>query len=276
MSEKLASKYISSNLKETKYKLISKIYSNKNSELYLGSKNDVEYAIKITVNNSKNKKNFLYEISYQNRCNKHPNVVKIYETIVGIKHLYIILEYCSKGTLKSITRELNWEEIKFYYSQVIKGLIYIHEQHIIHRDIKPNNILICGTRDEEVVKIIDFGLACDDDDKNQLNDFVGTLPYIAPEIYDTQRNNDLYYTNKVDIWSLGVSIYYSHTLKFPFEAKIHNNLHFKSYKLFFNHDYKKNITDSNILSLLKKIFMKDTERISLREILILFDEINIS
>ncbi len=255
-------------LADAKYTLGDKLNMTKNSWVYTVIKDNQTYVAKIIFNTIRNRDVYITEITNQYKCDKHPNIAKIYETFTNIDYSYIILEYYPKGSLRDIEEKMSWDSLKFYYSQVVKGLIYVHEQHIIHRDIKVNNILICNTKDGEIVKIIDFGLSCKDDDKEQLNACVGTPFYVAPEVSNTQNNKNIYYNNKVDIWSLGVSIYYSHTRKYPFRVGKHS----KSYVFYYNDDYMTHIDEENIELLLGKIFRNAEERISLREILIFFEE----
>ncbi len=259
---------IEMDLKAINYTLDKKLHTSKMSWVYVCIKNNEKYVIKIISNTPKNKSAYLEEIKNQNKCDKHPNIAKIYETFRSANYLYITLGYCPKNSLKNIGKKLDWDLIKFYYSQVVKGLIYIHEQHIIHRDIKVNNIIICGTEDEEIIKIIDFGLSCEDDDKSELNQFSGTLPYISPEMLRVQTDKNFYYDNRVDIWALGVSIYYSYTLRFPFRGQINMGV----FKLFYYKDYMNYIQNNNIKVLLSKIFINREKRISLEDISIFFDE----
>jgi len=112
----------------------------------------------------------------------------------------MLLEYLPLGNLhdQDKYRRITEREIVTVLSQSLDALRAVHAEGLTHRDIKPENILV-QSRDPLHIKLADFGLskaACD------LKTFCGTHLYAAPEIYDTRRGT--YYTNAVDIWSLGV------------------------------------------------------------------------
>ena len=87
---------------------------------------------------------------------------------------------------------------------ILEGLAYMHENFIIHRDIKPCNIMI---REDGAVKIVDFGLATDIRETDYLYVNCGTLGFIAPEILAFKRNSNQRMTTKSDIFSAGVLFY---------------------------------------------------------------------
>lgn len=126
------------------------------------------------------------------------------------------MEYCDDGNLQSYLKKLrdnnefNEQKILDFFYQITTGFDYLHKLNIIHRDIKPDNILV----DNGIAKIADFGLSIAlDDDKNIATTFVGTRITMAPEVLNRDP-----YTNKVDIYSLGVLLYYMFYGVFPFKG----------------------------------------------------------
>jgi len=146
----------------------------------------------------------------------HNNICTIYE--VGEtkdERLYIAMAYYQGHTLKERIRKnnLKLDEIIDITSQIASGLARAHKSKIIHRDIKPDNIII--TENNEV-KILDFGLAklLDPNEKFRDNSISGTLAYMSPE--QLYRGN---IDNRSDIWSLGVVLFEMLTGRLPFKGK---------------------------------------------------------
>lgn len=129
----------------------------------------------------------------------HDNLVKLYDVIYEEDEIYLIMEYCT-NTLKSILdeRQLNEKQIKYYFKQIVDGLQYLRHKNIIHRDIKPNNILVSNNK----LKICDFGFAKTVDEDALVETIVGSPLYMAPEILKKEP-----YTIKSDLWSLGLILY---------------------------------------------------------------------
>ncbi|EGC28322.1 hypothetical protein DICPUDRAFT_44395 [Dictyostelium purpureum] len=147
----------------------------------------------------------------------HINVVKLYNNYFENGNFIIIMEYAENGDLWQLIEKRKREkkvfsdyEIMFFFIQLVIGLNYIHTNKIIHRDIKPKNILIKG----ELLLIADFGVSIIMNGRDYTNTTTGTPQYISPEICNKKG-----YTNKTDIWSLGVLLYELMTLSLPFEGK---------------------------------------------------------
>ena len=198
-------------------------------------------------------------------------IMKLYEEIDTPNYLYLVLEYVNGIPLIDILKNeksgyLSQKRAIKLMTQNLKGIIYLHDKNIYHRDIKLENILVMKN---DSIKIIDFGFAvkCNRDSYQKL--FCGTPSYMAPELL----NKEKYIPYYSDIWSLGVLFYSMLYGRFPFERN-------DKYLLEDNDDFFDKITvielkfydeikvDDNIKYLFKKIFVAEpSERITLNEIL---------
>mmetsp|Transcript_15426 Transcript_15426/g.39286 ORF Transcript_15426/g.39286 Transcript_15426/m.39286 type:complete len:322 (+) Transcript_15426:100-1065(+) len=131
----------------------------------------------------------------------HPNIIFAKETRFShsINNIFIIMEYCEYDLKSILNSNVNFSmpQIKFIMKQLIRGLKILHENWIIHRDLKTSNILL---NNRGIIKICDFGLARRHGNKNNnLTQGVVTLWYRAPEILLGQ----IFYKTAVDVWSVG-------------------------------------------------------------------------
>jgi serine/threonine protein kinase len=135
----------------------------------------------------------------------------------GVPFHYLVIEYMPGGDLWSLCRKqpLTMDDVLFFFEQVAEALAYAHSQQVIHRDIKPNNLLLSA--DQQVIKIADFGVA-----KMSLDDAceitrVGTNVYAPPEHHPDVRAGDLNekLTPAADIYSLAKTIYTALTGRAP-------------------------------------------------------------
>jgi serine/threonine protein kinase len=130
----------------------------------------------------------------------HANIVKYHGSVKTPDTLNIILEYCENGSLNSITKNFGrFPEnlVAVYMAQVLQGLVYLHEQGVMHRDIKGANIL---TTKQGLVKLADFGVASTTAGLNE-SSVVGTPYWMAPEVIELAGA-----TTKSDIWSVGCTV----------------------------------------------------------------------
>lgn len=147
----------------------------------------------------------------------HPNIVKVYDVSFGEKLLYIVMEYVEGINLKQYIRskgKLDWRESVIFTAQILKALHHAHERGVIHRDIKPQNIMLL--KDSKTIKVADFGIARIND-KSETRTFtegaIGSVHYISPE----QARGEIV-DNKTDIYSVGVVLYEMLTGQLPFQA----------------------------------------------------------
>lgn len=179
-----------------------KIYKCKNLQ------DDKVGAMKVlNLNENLSLEQLLIELEILNKCN-HKNIVKFYDAFIHNDKLYIIMEYCSLGSLDSIINDLNRnlteDEIRFIIQQVLEAILYLHENlFVIHRDIKAANILV--TKDGKM-KLADFGVSTRNQYLEQKKStFTGSPYWVSPEVINCSSLKFMRYNYKADIWSLGIT-----------------------------------------------------------------------
>ena len=145
----------------------------------------------------------------------HPNIVSVYDVSRGGDTEYIVMELIDGITLKQYMEkrgQLNWRESLHFITQIMRGLSHAHSRGIIHRDIKPQNIMVL--RDGSV-KVADFGIAClADSAQTMTQEALGSVHYISPEQARGDRPDA-----RSDIYSAGVVLYEMLTGRLPFEGE---------------------------------------------------------
>jgi serine/threonine-protein kinase len=145
----------------------------------------------------------------------HPNIVKVYDVSFGDQIQYIVMEYIDGITLKEYLdqqKEIKWKEAIHFTIQILRALQHAHEKGIVHRDIKPQNIMLLQ---DGTIKVTDFGIArfSRNETRTMTDKAIGSVHYISPE----QARGDLT-DEKADIYSVGVMLYEMLTGRLPFEA----------------------------------------------------------
>jgi len=145
----------------------------------------------------------------------HPNIVEMYDVGEENGSYYIVMEYINGRTLKSLVKRrgaLTLPEVIDVMSQLLSAIMCAHDSYIIHRDIKPQNVLIL---DDGKVKITDFGIAMalNSNELTQTNSVMGSVHYLPPE-----QANGSGSTIKSDIYSLGILMYELLIGKLPFKG----------------------------------------------------------
>ena len=151
----------------------------------------------------------------------HKNIIRLLEVFENKKYLFMVFEYASQGDLLThvkMTGRLSEDEAKKIFIQIVEGVKYCHNNNILHRDIKLDNILLDG---ENIVKICDFGVSRVVKKGVIINEQCGTPAYIAPEIIKDKG----YEGCTADLWSMGVLLYAMVTGTVPFKATNIQELH---------------------------------------------------
>lgn len=179
---------------------------------------DREVAIKILKDEYLNNDEFIRRFKNESKAIamlSHPNIVKVYDVSFGDMIQYIVMEYIDGITLKEyIDRQgiIEWKDAIHLATQILKALQHAHECGIVHRDIKPQNIMLLQ---DGTIKVTDFGIArfSDKSTRTMTEQAIGSVHYIAPE----QARGDVT-DGKTDIYSVGVMLYEMLTGKLPFDG----------------------------------------------------------
>lgn len=160
------------------------------------------------------------EISLLRVLSGHANVVELLDSFEDPRHLHLVLEYCDGGDLAQHLRKnapLSEGSIHDIFQQIVEGVKHTRANHIVHRDIKPQNVLLhrCADRPSGFcVKLTDFGFATRLQTGDMATTFCGSPLHMAPELLTGNQ-----YDPKIDLWSLGTIAYQMVTGSTPYRAQ---------------------------------------------------------
>uniref|UniRef100_A0A6Q2X0K0 Protein kinase domain-containing protein n=1 Tax=Esox lucius TaxID=8010 RepID=A0A6Q2X0K0_ESOLU len=158
----------------------------------------------------------------------HKNIVKLFavEEESNTRHKVLVMEYCPCGSLYTVLEEssnaygLPEDEFLIVLQDVVAGMNHLREYGIVHRDIKPGNIMrVIGEDGRSVYKLTDFGAARELEDDEQFVSLYGTEEYLHPDMYERavlRKDHQKKYGATVDLWSIGVTFFHAATGSLPF------------------------------------------------------------
>jgi len=202
---------------EKKYRIIEKIADGGMGRIYKGIRREdgVPVAIKVLLVEELSRKNdrekiiarFKREGELLTKKLKHPNIVEAFEYGEAGGEYFLVMEYIEGKTLEDILKKgpLDFTTFKAISLQLCDTVEYIHKQGVIHRDIKPGNILVIEQHDPIRIKLCDFGLAKDQKDRrlSRISFYAGTDEYSSPQQLKDARDTD----ERDDIFSMGKTFY---------------------------------------------------------------------
>ena len=190
------------------------------------------------------------------RTVEHDNVIQLYDVYETEKSIYLVLELIQGKSLQDILKKSNFREeynetkILNMIRMILEALGYLSSKNIMHRDLKPDNILVDKS---DKIKIVDFGLATFINVKEYIFKKCGTPGYIAPEVFKYDpKNSTTFYDDKCDVLSAGCILFYMYN----FIYKIFNN-----FLRLFGHPFFDGGNASEILKLNRK-FSNEFESIN--------------
>jgi serine/threonine protein kinase len=159
---------------------------------------------------------------------QHPHIVKLIEVYANNELIFLILEYY-ETKLSQVIELCSQEQIVLIGAQLLEAISYLHANGIVHRDIKPDNVMLVRSENRYSVRIVDFGMAVTEDKKDRIQKAAGTNYFLAPEVISNG------YNHKADLWSLGILLLLGLNKALPFRAT--NQRHLFQEILAFNPNY---------------------------------------
>lgn len=181
-------------------------------------KDDRTVAVKILKNEFADNDDFIRRFRNESKAIavlSHPNIVKIYDVGFSGKIQFIVMEYIDGITLKEFMEQqgaLKWKDSIHFITQILRALQHAHDRGIVHRDIKPQNIMLFP---DGTIKVMDFGIArfAREEGKTLSDKAIGSVHYISPEQARGEVTDE-----KSDIYSVGVMLYEMLTGVKPFDG----------------------------------------------------------
>jgi len=209
------------------------------------------------------------ELDIMKLC-QHPNIIRLLDHFENAEYIFLVMELMSGYDLHTY-----FIKNKFKFSekqaadisyQIASGLCYLHKYGVLHRDLKPENIMLSDMGESSVVKIMDFGLSKILGPNEKVADGYGTLSFVAPEVLVRQP-----YNKQIDIWSLGVILYFMLSGELPFDDKNDNEEKIAKMTVFtevkFPKDKWKNRSNEVIDLITKCLIKKQDKRIAIESFL---------
>ena len=242
-----------------RYQLLDKLGGGGMSMVYLAEDTILERKVAIKAisipqsEKDETMKRFYREVNSATQI-VHENIVEVYDVEEDDDNFYLIMEYIDGPTLSEYIHShgpLNIETAIDFIKQILNGVKQAHEQRIIHRDIKPQNVLI---NKDKILKIFDFGIAkaLSETSMTQTNHVLGTVQYLSPEQAKGDKTNET-----TDIYSIGIVLYEMLVGEPPFSGETAVSIAIKHIQ-----ETVPNITEKypNIPQSLSNVVLKATEK----------------
>ena len=171
-------------------------------------------AIKVMNVNEDEEEEIKLEINVLKKYSNHRNIATYYGAFIKKSppgkddQLWLVMEFCGAGSVTDLVKAtkgntLREEWIAYIAREILRGLAHLHQNKVIHRDIKGQNVLLT---DNAEVKLVDFGVSAQlDKTIGRRNTFIGTPYWMAPEVIACDENSEATYDNRSDLWSLGIT-----------------------------------------------------------------------
>ncbi len=202
-----------------RYKIKKVLGEGASSNVYLAYDNLMKFNVALKIekpyaNFSATQSRFEMEGKFLKGIN-HPNIANVYDYFIWNKRMVIVMEILEGETLDSIISKqkyLSSEQIAKYAIEILKALVELHHRNIMHRDLKPQNIMVGF---DNSIKLMDFGIMqiSKDQDLTKEGAVIGTIEYMAPEIIRSEKANP-----QTELYSLGVILYKMATGIVPFKS----------------------------------------------------------
>ncbi|XP_038645043.1 LOW QUALITY PROTEIN: serine/threonine-protein kinase 17B-like [Scyliorhinus canicula] len=165
------------------------------------------------------KADIIHEIAVLELTKSNPRVVDLHEVYETTNEIILILEYAAGGEVFNLCvadrdEAPSEKDVIRLLQQTLEGIVFLHQNNIVHLDLKPQNILLTSSLPLGDIKIVDFGLSRRVDNVGELREITGTPEYVAPEILNYDP-----ISTETDMWSIGVLVYMLLTGKSPFQGE---------------------------------------------------------
>ncbi|KAF8570586.1 hypothetical protein P879_02601 [Paragonimus westermani] len=169
-------------------------------------------AIKVMPITEEDEEEILLEINTLRKLSNHRNIAKYFGAFIKKSspqdHLWLVMEYCGAGSVTDLVKSTRGQALKedwiaYISREILRGLVHLHGNRVIHRDIKGQNVLLT---DNAEVKLVDFGVSAQlDKTFGKRNTFIGTPYWMAPEVIHCEQDSSCTYDTRSDLWSLGIT-----------------------------------------------------------------------
>ncbi|ROL53575.1 Serine/threonine-protein kinase 32B [Anabarilius grahami] len=203
-------------------------------------------------------RNVLRELQVMQRL-QHPFLINLWFSFQDEEDLFMVVDLLLGGDLRfHLQQNVHFKEetVKLYMCELVLALCYLQREHIIHRDIKPDNILL----DEHGhVHIADFNVATVLKDSEKATSMAGTKPYMAPEVFESQADSGPGYSYGVDWWSLGITVYELLQGSRPYEIRSSTTAAEAINTIHGQHVSFSSAWSDGIVALIRRLLTKDPE-----------------